>query len=56
MNKIKSFKGSDHTLYAQTLGYSGSAPVIVLDGKVISHRNKDWFLFCESLRQKNVSK
>ncbi|MFP3637494.1 hypothetical protein [Paraburkholderia sp. SIMBA_054] len=41
---------SDVTSYARSIGYDGKRAVIVLDGKVISHRWKDWFHFCEMCR------
>jgi hypothetical protein len=41
----------DYTEYAKSNGYSGKKPVIVIDGKVASHRWKDWFEFCEQTRQ-----
>jgi len=41
---------NDSTAYARTLGYSGTRAVIVRDGRVISHRSRDWFAFCELLR------
>lgn len=40
----------DNTAYARSLGYSGSAPVLVLDGRVISHKGAEWSAFCETLR------
>lgn len=40
----------DLTAYARALGYSGTQAVIVRDGQVISHRSRDWFAFCDSLR------
>lgn len=44
---------TDCTQYARTLGYDGEKPVFVQDGRVISHRSKDWFEFCEGLRTKH---
>ena len=45
-------KGTDVTLYAKSIGYRGMKAVIVSNGKVISHRNQDWFSFCEKLKSK----
>lgn len=42
----------DKTEYARALGYTGTKPVIVSDGRVVSHRNRDWFSFCASLQKK----
>ena len=39
----------DKTEYARAIGYTGAKPVMVQDGKVISHRYKDWFDFCAIL-------
>ncbi len=36
----------DATDYARTLGYSDPTPVIVMDGKVGHHRNRDYAAFC----------
>lgn len=52
MKMMKPLQGTDSTSYAKSLGYAGDKPVIVLDGKVISHRSRDWALFCEDLRSK----
>lgn len=41
--------GQDKTAYCRALGYRGRRRVIVLDGRVPSHGNADWFEFCESL-------
>jgi len=47
------FKGSqDKTAYACALGYTGTKPVKVLDGRVISHGNRDWFEFCQKLKKR----
>jgi hypothetical protein len=42
---------TDRSMYARSLGYAGSRRVVVLDGKVITHRRADWFLFCEACRR-----
>lgn len=42
--------GSDLTCYARAIGYTAAKPVVVLDGKVLSHRSVCWFAFCERLR------
>lgn len=39
------------TRYAIANGYRGSRPVLVLDGKVISHRSVNWFDFCIAVRR-----
>lgn len=52
MNQTKRLVATDSTIYARSLGYTGNRQVLVLDGKVISHRNQDWFAFCESLRSR----
>lgn len=44
-----------HTDYARSLGYTGVKPVVVYDGRVVSHGRKDWFEFCADLRNKTVS-
>lgn len=44
--------GTDVTSYANPLGYTGK-PVIVNDGRVISHGNQCWSLFCEKLRKQH---
>lgn len=41
---------TDVTDYARSLGYNGPAPVLILDGKVLSCDNKDWAVFCEDCR------
>lgn len=43
-------QAADTTAYARALGYSGTRAVIVRDGRVISHRSRDWFVFCDLLR------
>jgi len=40
----------DKTAYARSIGYRGEKPILVSDGKVVTHRNMDWFVFCERLR------
>jgi len=52
MPKYNAMKGTDVTLYARSIGYGGIKNVIVKNSKVISHRNQDWFSFCEKLRSK----
>lgn len=42
---------TDATAYAKAIGYRGSRPVVVVDGKVVSHRRQDWFEFCEKLKR-----
>lgn len=45
------FKQADNlTVYAKANGYRGRRQVLVLDGKVISHRSMNWFDFCVALR------
>lgn len=39
------------TDYAKSIGYTGSKPVMVQDGRVVSHRNQCWTAFCEKLRR-----
>ncbi len=41
----------DKTAYARSIGYTGRKPVFVYDGKVTSHRNADWFEFCDRCRK-----
>lgn len=41
----------DVTAYAKSIGYTGEKPVLVQDGKVISHRNVDWLSFCQKLKE-----
>jgi hypothetical protein len=42
----------DKTEYARLIGYRGKKPVIVCDGKVISHRSQCWYAFCrKAIRQ-----
>ncbi len=40
----------DCTEYARAMGYVGGKRVIVSDGKTVSHRGKDWFLFVADLK------
>ena len=40
----------DATAYARANGYRGERPVIVSDGRVISHRNMDWARFMAKVR------
>jgi hypothetical protein len=42
----------DKTAYARSIGYDGDRPVVVQDGKVISHRWADWFEFCAACRSR----
>lgn len=42
---------SDLTSYARYIGYRGDKTVLVSDGRVVSHRNADWFDFCHRLGQ-----
>ncbi len=42
--------GADKTGYAMSCGYTGRRPVIVADGRVISHRHQDWFEFLRAVR------
>lgn len=44
---------NDLTEYARSLGYRGESLVLVLNGVVISHRNSDWFAFCNRLRKQS---
>lgn len=39
------------TDYSVANGYRGNRPVLVLDGKVISHRSVNWFDFCVAVRR-----
>lgn len=41
----------DVTSYAKALGYQGNKPVLVSEGLVVSHRNQEWFSFCDRLRE-----
>jgi hypothetical protein len=41
-----------HDDYARSaLGYDDEKEIVVSDGKVISHDDKDWHEFCGALRQ-----
>lgn len=42
----------DRTQYARGLGYEDARRVVVVDGRVVTHRWKDWFEFCSDLRAK----
>ena len=44
----------DTTGYCRALGYKGGTPVRVLDGRVITHRNANWFEFCQRLASPSV--
>ena len=41
---------TDKTEYAKMIGYKGEDKVMVLDGVVISHENKEWMDFCHDIR------
>lgn len=43
--------GNDVTDFARSLGYHATKRVFVLNGRVVSHRNADWFAFCNRLRR-----
>lgn len=49
------FSTRNVTAYAKSLGYQGCKPVLVLNGKVVSHRNKEWLEFCQCLREQQPS-
>lgn len=51
---MRATKMCDVTAYARRLGYTGEKPVIVQNGKVISHRNQCWFDFCEKLKSASI--
>jgi hypothetical protein len=54
--KITKYPGAvDKTGYAKAVGYQGEKPVMVLDGRVVSHRSKCWFDFLDGVR-KDASK
>ena len=40
----------DVTAYCRSLGYCDERPVIVMDGRVITLRNRDFVTFCHQLR------
>lgn len=40
------------TEYARSLGYTGEKDIVVYDGHVVSHQNKNWFEFCDEIRAK----
>ncbi len=42
----------DRTEYARANGYTGHRKVVVSDGKVYSHGNKDWFEWIAGQREK----
>ena len=44
------------TEYARIIGYRGARDVFVRDGHVVSHRNQDWFEFCENCREQAASR
>ena len=39
------------TRYAQELGYTGSRPLVVSDGRILNRNEADWFEFCRKLRE-----
>lgn len=41
----------DKTAYARSAGYQGQKPVLVMDGRVVSHRSKSWFDFMGDLKK-----
>lgn len=41
----------DKTEYAKANGYKEEKPVMVLDGRVVSHRSKSWFDFIVDARK-----
>ena len=46
---------SNKTAYARSVGYAGRKPVMVSDGKVVSHRGLDWFEFLFRIRHRQPS-
>lgn len=49
-------KAVDRSEEARRLGYQGEKGVLVLDGKVVSHANQDWFQFCDKLKLEQKAK
>jgi hypothetical protein len=47
---------ADKTDYARSIGYAGKRRVIVNDGRVASHGNQDWFLFCDACRRSTLQR
>jgi hypothetical protein len=55
--KITKYPGAvDKTGYAKANGYQGEKPVMVLDGRVVSHRSKCWFDFMDDVRKGSSKK
>jgi hypothetical protein len=50
---MKRCNSKDVTDFARSLGYQAIKPVLVQDGLVVSHRNAEWFTFCNQLRDTN---
>jgi len=49
---VKSFSNAkDVTEYARDLGYLGAKPVLVMNGRVVSHGKVCWNQFCDRLRK-----
>lgn len=46
----------DKTAYARAIGYRDEKPVLVCDGKVVSHRSQSWSSFCEKLHRQQCRK
>lgn len=49
-NTGKKTTGADVTPYAKACGYQGEKPVIVLDGRVVSHRSVRWERFIQKVK------
>lgn len=47
-------KAQNKTEYARSIGYTGDKAVMVQDSRVVSHRNQDWFRFCDRCRNHTV--
>ncbi|KVV40795.1 hypothetical protein WT27_12750 [Burkholderia territorii] len=45
----------DKTEYARSIGYIDNKRVVVVDGRVVTHRWKDWFEFCDACRRTTPS-
>lgn len=43
--------GKDVTEYARSIGYSDARRVVVVDGKVVTHRSRNWHDFCAIFRE-----
>jgi len=50
MKKKQVASRRDATAYARSCGYRGEKPVIVVDGRVITHRNMEWGRFMAKVR------